>query len=76
MAIAKLIWAFDIEPGSDSAGKVIAPDTDPVTGYSEGFLVCARDFPCKITSRSETRRETIMSEFDKAEREIFSRYEV
>ena len=76
LAIAKLIWAFDIEPGVDSAGNVIEPDMDPETGYSEGFLICARDFPCKITSRSEARRETIESEFNKAEREIFSRYEI
>jgi hypothetical protein len=56
-------------------GKPIAPDTDPVTGYSEGFLVCAKPFPCRITVRSEARRETIMREFAEAKADVFSKYE-
>jgi hypothetical protein len=75
LAIAKLIWAFSIEPGQDEKGQPIEPDFSPETGYSEGFLVCARDFPCVIKSRSEARRATIMKEYESAQRETFSRFD-
>jgi len=73
--IAKLIWAFDIEPSRDEKGNVIEPDFNPETGYSEGFLVCARDFACKIKPRSEARQATIMREYKQAQNEVFSRYD-
>ncbi|CBF76209.1 cytochrome P450 [Aspergillus nidulans FGSC A4] len=75
LAISKLIWAFSIEPGVDESGKVIEPDLDPRTGYSEGFLVCANDFPCRIMPRSEAKRESIMREYQRAQEEVFSRFE-
>ncbi|KAL4772057.1 cytochrome P450 [Aspergillus nidulans var. acristatus] len=75
LAISKLIWAFSIEPGVDESGKMIEPDLDPRTGYSEGFLVCANDFPCRVIPRSEARRETIMKEYQRAQEEVFSRFE-
>lgn len=75
LAIAKICWAFSIEPAVDEQGQVIESDLSPETGYSEGFLVCAKDFPCKIAVRSEARRDTIMKEFEKAQ-EIFSKYDV
>jgi hypothetical protein len=75
-AIAKLLWAFSFDNEVDDTGKFIEPDIDPVTGYSEGFLVCANPFPCKVASRSESRRETIMREFAQAEAEVFSKYEI
>ncbi|RHZ50595.1 uncharacterized protein CDV56_103787 [Aspergillus thermomutatus] len=75
LGIAKLIWAFSIEAGKDEAGNLIPPDLNPETGYSEGFLVCARDFACRITPRSAARRATIMREFKQAQEEVFSCYE-
>ncbi|KKA19811.1 Cytochrome P450 [Rasamsonia emersonii CBS 393.64] len=66
LGIAKLPWAFSFDKELDSSGKPIEPDVDPITGYSEGFLVCANPFPCKITPRSEARRDTIMKEFAQA----------
>lgn len=74
LAIAKLCWGFDIAPGVDANGKVVEPNFDPSTGYSEGFLVCAKPFECKITPRSEERRKTIMREYETAEREVLSKY--
>ena len=50
------------------------PDTDPRTGYSEGFLVCAKPFDCKIEVRSEAKRQTIEREFAMAQKEVFSRF--
>ena len=67
--MAKLLWAFKIK-----SGKTM-PDTDPVTGYSEGFLVCANDFDAEFEVRGEKRRETILREFEQVDREVFGRYE-
>ncbi|KAL1881025.1 hypothetical protein Plec18167_003566 [Paecilomyces lecythidis] len=75
LGISKLIWAFSIEPGLDGQGKPIEPDFNPATGYSEGFLVCAKDFPCRIKPRSEARRATITKEYEEAQRSVFSKYE-
>lgn len=73
LGIAKLLWGFDFAAGTNEEGEVLQPDTDPVTGYCEGFLVCANDFKCDIKPRSEARRETILREFE-AEKEVFARY--
>jgi hypothetical protein len=75
LGMAKLLWAFDFAPGKNVAGRTILPDTDPVTGYSEGFLVCANPFACDINVRLEARRETILREYKQAETEVFSKYQ-
>ncbi|KAB8227009.1 cytochrome P450 [Aspergillus alliaceus] len=75
LAISKIIWAFDIEAGTDEEGNAVEPDFNPETGYSEGFLVCAKDFKCTIRPRSEVRRGTIMKEFSEAQEQVFAGYE-
>ncbi len=75
LALAKLVWAFDVGPGKDAAGQVVEPDVSHETGYSSGFLVCAEDFPCTITVRSEERRATVLKELAKARAVVFSRFE-
>lgn len=75
LGIAKLIWAFSIEPGLDEKKRLIEPDFNPETGYSEGFLVCAKDFGCRVTPRSEARRTTVMREYDQAREEVFARFD-
>lgn len=75
LGIAKLLWAFDFAPGKDGNGKAILPDTDPTTGYSEGFLVCAKPYALEIKVRSEKRQETILREFADAKRDIFSAFD-
>lgn len=74
LGMAKLLWAFDFGPGKDESGAVIEPDVDPLTAYSEGFLVCAHPFGCEIKARSEKRRDTILREFSMAESSVFSKY--
>ena len=61
LAMAKLLWAFNIKAGKTK------PDTDPVTGYCEGFLVCAYDFDADFEVRSEKRKEAILREFKEVE---------
>ena len=73
LAIAKLAWGFDIGPKVEG-GKKVDVDMDPTTGYSEGFLICARSFECEIEVRGEGRRGTIMREFEEAEREVLGKY--
>lgn len=69
LAMAKLLWGYNI-----TAGKT-KPDTDPITGYCEGFLVCANDFDAEFEVRSEKRKETIVREFDEVSRDVFAKYE-
>lgn len=74
LGIAKIIWAFSIEPGFDEDGNRVEPDIDPETGYSEGFLVSAKDFACHITPRSEGRQATIMKEYEQVQEDVFSQF--
>jgi cytochrome P450 family 619 len=37
--------------------------------------VCAKPFACDIQVRSEKKRETILREYETAEREVFSKYQ-
>lgn len=67
LAMAKLLWAFEMLPGKDADGNTVQPDTDPVTGYCEGFLVCVNDFKANFKVRGEDRKETIMREFGEVE---------
>lgn len=74
LGTAKLLWGFDFAQQEDELGRLIPIDTDPVTGYTEGFLVCPKEFACRISPRSKKRADTIMREFDVADRDIFSKY--
>lgn len=76
LAMAKSLWAFNIEAGQDALGNRIEPDISNETGYSAGFLVCAEPCACKITPRSTERKTTIFREFETAESDVFSRYDV
>jgi cytochrome P450 family 619 len=70
LVFAKLLWAFEFLPEEDGA----VPDVDPRTGYSEGFLICAKNYPLGLQVRSEARRETIVREFEEAKRDVFSAF--
>ena len=63
--MSKLLWGFEISPVD---GKAI--DTDAVTGYCEGFLVCANDFEARFQVRGDERKETIFREFREREGEF------
>lgn len=69
VGMAKLLWAFSLREQA-GAGPV---DIDPVTGYSEGFLQCAKPFACEVKVRGKDgaemkkRREIVLAEFGKAE---------
>ena len=74
LAFSKILWAFDISPKLDGRGQAVPIDMSPETGYTDGFLRCAKPFEAEIKVRSEARKATIFEEFSRAE-EVFSRYE-
>jgi cytochrome P450 family 619 len=75
LGIAKLLWAFDFGPGKNEEGKPIMPDTDPTTGYSEGFLVCAKPYALDVQVRSANRRKTILREYEDARKNVFAGFD-
>lgn len=75
LSIAKLLWAFRFENGVRADGGAEVNETDPVEGYHQGFLYCAKPYGCKSVVRSEEHRETILREFEEAEKRIFSKFE-
>ncbi|KAL1866482.1 hypothetical protein Daus18300_006717 [Diaporthe australafricana] len=75
LSIAKLIWAFSFEAQTGADGKPMRVDSDPVTGYHAGFLYCPKEYPCKPVLRSEKIRETVLKEYELAEKDVFSSFE-
>lgn len=65
LSIAKLLWAFRFENEMNA---------DPVTGYHQGFLYCAKPYGCKPVVRSEEIKKTILKEFASAEEDVFSQF--
>ncbi|KAL3480364.1 cytochrome P450 [Aspergillus californicus] len=68
LSIAKLLWAFEFQPGRNDIVS------DPVTGYRQGFLYCAKDYECRPVVRSQSIRDTIESEYASAQSNVFSRF--
>ncbi|KAH8817493.1 cytochrome P450 [Xylogone sp. PMI_703] len=75
LGISKLLWAFEFTPGKDANGKMIDLDTGITTGYTEGFVVSAKPYPLNVKVRSEQRRETILREFEQAQKEVLSLFD-
>lgn len=57
--IAKLVWTFNI-----SATEAL--DTNIETGFSDGILLCPKEFAAKFTLRDAWRASTIETEFKEA----------
>ncbi|KAF3905051.1 hypothetical protein AA313_de0206378 [Arthrobotrys entomopaga] len=72
LGIAKLLWGFKFEKANEE-GQKVEMNVNPKTGYTDGFLHCALPFKCKITVRSEERMQTILREFEHAEK-VFREY--
>ena len=70
LAMAKLLWAFNFV---EIEGKPV--DVSAETGYTKGLLHCPVDFECDVQVRSAKKKDTIMREFEIAQKEIFVKYE-
>ena len=56
MTMAKLVWTFDLQPGSELI------DDSVESGYSGGSLICPQMFPLNITIRSRDHEMMIQKE--------------
>ena len=68
VSMAKLVWGFNILPGSDRV------DVDIETAYTDGFLTSPKEFAVQFIPRSEVHKRVIMREFEAA-KEVFKQYE-
>ena len=75
LSIAKLLWAFNFEEQIGMDGKALTNDSDPVTGYHQGFLYCPKPYGCKPVIRSDRIKATLVKEFAVAEESVFSMFE-
>ena len=55
--MAKLVWTFDLTP----AGEI---DDSVDTGYFGGFLICPKEFPLNMKSRSTEHARVIERELE------------
>ncbi|RAH56641.1 cytochrome P450 [Aspergillus piperis CBS 112811] len=74
LGAARLLWAFNFEPAQDEKGNPIPMDTDPTTGYTEGFLVCPQLHKRIVAPRLATHTDTVLREFARAESDVLSQY--
>jgi cytochrome P450 len=63
IAMARLLWAFDILPPHDSAGNPILPDTSE---FEEGLVIHPRPFTFHFKLRRESARALIDEEYAQA----------
>ena len=66
LGVARILWAFHIEPASDENGKPIIPDHNKLT---QGFVCMPEEFPAKITPRSQVRADKVAQEWEEAQKE-------
>ena len=69
IGVAKLLWAFNFRV---KGGEEM--NTSAETGLSQGFLHCVKDYGSSVTLRSEARGDTILREFEEAQK-IFAGFE-
>lgn len=65
VALAKLLWAFDIEPKDGVEYDIF--------NYTEGFNIRPKKFECVVKVRSEGHRNVLEREFEDAQ-EVMSRF--
>jgi hypothetical protein len=58
--MAKLVWAFDLEPGEKKVND------DIVTGFIDGFSTAPKEFPILFKQRSEGHEKVIREDFEAA----------
>ena len=61
-AMARLLWAFDLNPVRDANGNDVMPDPNNLT---EGILVQPKAFPARITPRDDEKAARVREEWGK-----------
>jgi cytochrome P450 len=68
IGIAKLLWAFEFAERED-----FPVDSQPRSGYTEGFLHCAKPFQCDIKLRLG-RKDIMTKEFESV-KDVFAQFD-
>ncbi|KAK0235465.1 cytochrome P450 [Armillaria nabsnona] len=66
IAVARILWAFNITPPVDSQGNKILPSAD---SFTSGLITRPTPFKCCFEPRSQNAREVIIQEAERAELE-------
>ena len=64
LAIARILWAFEIRPVKNGEGNDILPDPDRLT---QGFACEPLEYMVEIRPRSEARTESVLKEWAEVE---------
>ncbi|PSN69458.1 putative cytochrome P450 [Corynespora cassiicola Philippines] len=67
LTIARMLWAFDVEPEKGDDGRPVVPRQDE---FIQGIVVHPVKFGCEITARSEKRARYVREMWKEAEREL------
>ena len=67
LAIARIMWAFEIRPVKDRDGRDVLPDPDRLT---QGFACEPLEYAADIRPRSEARAKAVLREWAEAERSL------
>ncbi|KAH8807482.1 putative cytochrome P450 oxidoreductase [Xylogone sp. PMI_703] len=64
LAIARVLWAFNITPSKDENGEIIHIDRDAVT---QSIAACPLPFRCEITPRGEEKAQAVRVAWEEAQ---------
>lgn len=67
LAMARILWAFDIVPAKDEKGNDILPDPSKLT---QGFICMPEPFQATIKPRSARRAELIRKSWEDAQKKL------
>ncbi|KAJ7116691.1 cytochrome P450 [Mycena epipterygia] len=62
--IVRVLWAFQILPGLDEAGNVVAPSADD---FTSGLITRPTPFPCRFEPRQNSTVEVVHIEAERAD---------
>lgn len=71
--LARLLWAFSIEPDVDEKGNRMDLDTSD-EAWEDGFLICPKPYKVKFVPRSEKHEHIIRKDYENA-REYLKQWE-
>jgi cytochrome P450 len=69
LGISRILWAFDIKPVVDAAGRQILPDQEKLT---QGFVCMPEEFQAGIKPRSPARAALVRKEWHDAEKQCLN----
>lgn len=68
LIVARVLWAFDLEPARDAHGNIIPVSADPDKDYEHSVVASPKPFPMTMKVRSEKRKQVILDSYRDAEK--------